>query len=75
MSLSPTYDVWLVITAVLVCSVFLTFVNFVMLYKQRQDMGEEIDFWRDAALEMNAANRLEEDTRIWQNDHRPNPRN
>jgi hypothetical protein len=74
MSLSHISNEWLVITAVLVCSLFLTFVNFVMLWKQRQEMGEEIDFWRDAALEMNAANRLE-DTRIWQNDHRLNRQN
>lgn len=73
--MNPTYDVWLVITAVLVCSLFLTFVNWVFMYKQRGDMNEEIDFWRDAALEMNARARLEEDTRIWKNDHQQNHRN
>jgi len=51
---------WLVITAVLVCSLFLTMVNFAMLYKQREDMNQTIDYWRSKALEA-----INEKRKIW----------
>jgi hypothetical protein len=51
---------WLVITAVLVCSLFLTMVNFAMLYKQREDMNQTIDYWRSKALEA-----INEKREIW----------
>ena len=51
---------WLVITAILVCSLFLTMVNFAMLYKQREDMNQTIDYWRSKALEA-----INEKREIW----------
>ena len=51
---------WLVITAILVCSLFLTMVNFAMLYKQREDMNQTIDYWRNKALEA-----INEKREIW----------